>query len=53
MYLKGTLNIGLKYGKYSDDIEICGYYDAHFAKDFEFRRFTFAYILTICGCCVS
>ena len=52
-YIKGTLDVGLEFGKFTDGIDIIGYSDDDFAKDPEFKRSTTSYILTVCGSCVS
>ena len=52
-YIKGTVDVGLEFGRFTDCVNIIGYSDADFAKDPEFRRSTTSYILTVCGCCVS
>lgn len=52
-YIKGIVDTGLEFGKFTDYVNIVGYSDADFAKDLEFRKSTTCYIVTVCGFCVS
>lgn len=51
-YVKGKLDYGLEYDKFTDHFCIDRYTDFDFAKDREFWRSIFAYIFTVCGNCV-
>jgi hypothetical protein len=50
-YLKGTHDIGIKYGR--GDLELYGYCDADWAGDKDTRRSTTAYVFMMAGACVS
>ena len=47
------MNEGLVYRGGKEVVELIGYVDADYAGDRDRRRSTTAYVLTLCGCCVS
>ncbi|KAL0427614.1 UNVERIFIED_CONTAM: Retrovirus-related Pol polyprotein from transposon TNT 1-94 [Sesamum latifolium] len=52
-YLNGTMNIGIKFFKHSNDVRLVGYVDSNYANDRDSRRSTISYVFTLCGVCIS
>ncbi|XP_019435951.1 PREDICTED: uncharacterized protein LOC109342419, partial [Lupinus angustifolius] len=53
-YLKGTMDIGLLYGKVKGvGSKVIGYVDSDYAGDLDKRRSLTGYVFTLCGCTVS
>lgn len=52
-YVKGALDYGLEYDRFTDHVCIVGYTNSDFVKDCEFGRSIYAYIFIVCGNCVS
>ncbi|KAL0294148.1 UNVERIFIED_CONTAM: Retrovirus-related Pol polyprotein from transposon TNT 1-94 [Sesamum radiatum] len=52
-YLNGSMNIGIKFSKLSDAVELVGYVDSNYANDRDSRRSTTSYVFTLCGACIS
>ncbi|KAL0412930.1 UNVERIFIED_CONTAM: Retrovirus-related Pol polyprotein from transposon TNT 1-94 [Sesamum radiatum] len=52
-YLNGSMDIGIKFSKLSDDVKLVGYVDSNYANDRDSRRSTTSYVFTLCGACIS
>lgn len=52
-YLKGTKDLGLKYGPIEGEFEIVGYADSDWASDKDTRRSVTAYVYTLGGAAIS
>lgn len=52
-YIKGTLNYGLEFSKFTDSVRINSHTDSDFAKDYENILSISSYIFNICGNCIS
>ncbi|KAL0345495.1 UNVERIFIED_CONTAM: Retrovirus-related Pol polyprotein from transposon TNT 1-94 [Sesamum radiatum] len=52
-YLNGSMDIGIKFSKLSDNVKLVGYVDSNYANDRDSRRSTTSYVFTLCGACIS
>ncbi|KAL0405967.1 UNVERIFIED_CONTAM: Retrovirus-related Pol polyprotein from transposon TNT 1-94 [Sesamum latifolium] len=51
--LNGSMNIGITFSKYSDDVKLVGYVDSNYANDRDSKRSTTSYVFTLGGACIS
>ena len=47
MYLRGTTNYGIMFGRQQDELSIIGYVDADYAEDLNDRRSIIRYVFTL------
>lgn len=52
-YLKGSLDLGLKFQRYNKGVILKGYTDFDFAGNLDKRTSTFSYVFTLCKGCIS
>ena len=46
IYLKGTTNYGIMFGRQHDELSVIGYIDANYAEDLNDRKSTTGYVFT-------
>ncbi|KAL2230353.1 UNVERIFIED_CONTAM: Retrovirus-related Pol polyprotein from transposon TNT 1-94 [Sesamum indicum] len=52
-YLRGSINVGIKFSRNSENAKLVGYVDSNYANDRDSRKSTTSYMFTFCGSCIS
>ncbi|KAL2237106.1 UNVERIFIED_CONTAM: Retrovirus-related Pol polyprotein from transposon TNT 1-94 [Sesamum indicum] len=52
-YLRGSVNIGIKFSRHAANAKLVGFVDSNYANDRDSRKSTTSYMFTFCGSCIS